>query len=246
MYMALKKCFVVVGIGFFCALSMARADTIPQWFLPFSDTVYGQVQNSTRVLPLYTEVKQRAIQSYSGHQLYTLLSHCEYIMGLSFGYEGQNDEAAAYFEKGIEWAEKSIADTPSSEGYQMLAVNIALSCRVRPLSFILANGRKIERYAKMALALDPQNYIAQYLLAAQYVHAPSLFANYRKGLQMLEEIEAHNNGPTLDVEKEYRYNLHATMALAYYKLKRWDESRLCIEKVYAIYPTNKHAEEALR
>jgi tetratricopeptide (TPR) repeat protein len=244
--MVLKKYFIIMFIWFFGVLSMSQADTMPEWFLPFSDMVYGQVQNSAQVLPLYTEIKQQALQTYSGYELYTLLSHCEYVMGLSFGYEGQNDEAAACFEKGIEWAENSVSDNPSSEGYQMLAVNIALSCRVRPLSFILTNGRKIERYAKMALALNPQNYIAQYLLAAQYIHAPSLFANYRKGLRMLEEIEAHNNGPIMDAEKEYRYNLHATMALAYYKLKQWDESRRCIEKVHAIYPTNKHAEESLK
>jgi tetratricopeptide (TPR) repeat protein len=244
--MGLQKCFFFVCISLFGSLSMARADIIPQWFLPLSDTVYGQVQNSAQVFLLYTEVKQRAFQSYSGYELYTLLSHCEYVMGLSFGYEGQDDEAAAYFEKGIEWAENSISDNPSSEGYQMLAVNIALSCRVRPLSYILANGRKIERYANMALDLNPHNYIAQYLLAARYIHVPSLFANYRKGLQMLEEIEAHNNGPLLDVEKEYRYNLHATMALAYYKLKRWDDSRLCIEKIHAIYPANTHAEESIK
>jgi tetratricopeptide (TPR) repeat protein len=237
---------LIVLICFFSVPSVSRADSIPEWFLPFSDTVYGQVQNSTQVLRLYTEVKQQAVRAYSGHQLYTLLSHCEYVMGLSFGYEGQNDEAAAFFEKGIEWAEKSILENPSSEGYQMLAVNIALSCRVRPLSFILANGHKIERYAKMALALDAQNYIARYLLAAQYIHVPSFFANYGKGLQMLKEIEAHINGPVLNTEKEYRYNLYATMALAYYKLKRLDESRACIEKVYALYPTNKHAAEALR
>jgi hypothetical protein len=36
------------------------------------------------------------------------------------------------------------------------------------------------------------------------------------------------------------------MAFAYYKLERWDESRLCIEKVHALYPANKHAEEALK
>jgi hypothetical protein len=244
--MELKKYFAFMFICFLCALSTLRADTIPQWFLPFSDTVYGQVQDSARALRLYTEVKQRAIQSYSGHQLYSLLSHSEYIMGLSFGYEEKNGEAAAYFEKGIEWAEKSVSEYPSSEGYQMLAVNIALSCRVRPLSFILTNGYKIEKYANMALALDPKNYVAQYLLAAQYIYAPSFFANYRKGLQMLEEIEARHKGPILDAEKEYRYNLYATMALAYYKLKKGDESRMCMEKVYAIYPTNKHAEETLK
>jgi tetratricopeptide (TPR) repeat protein len=242
--MVLKKYFIMF-IWFFGVLSVSQADTMPEWFLPFIDTVYGQVQNSAQVLPLYTEITQRAVQSYSGHQLYALLSHGEYIMGLSLGYEGKDDEAAAYFEKGIEWAEKSIAEQPSSEGYQMLAVNIALSCRVRSFAFVLANGRKIERYAKMALALDPQNDAAQYLIAARHIHAPSLFANYRKGLRMLEELEAHNKGPVLDTEKEYRYNLYATMAFAYYKLERWDESRLCIEKVHALYPTNKHAEEAL-
>jgi tetratricopeptide (TPR) repeat protein len=167
-------------------------------------------------------------------------------MGLSFAHENKNDEAAAHYQKGIEWAEKSVAENPSSEGYQMLAVNIALSCRVRPLSFVLANGLNIEKYAKMALALDPHNYAAQYLIAAQYVHAPSPFADFRRGLQILEEIDANTKGIVLDVEKEYRYNLYADMALAYYKLKRWDESRLYMEKVYAIYPTNKKAENALK
>jgi tetratricopeptide (TPR) repeat protein len=238
--------FISVFIVFFGILPASRADTIPEWFIPFSDTVYGQAQDSVQVLRLYTEVKHQAVQSYSGYQLYTLLSHCEYIMGLSFAQENQCDEAAAYYQKGIEWAEKSLAENPSSEGYQMLAVNIALSCRVRPLSFVVANGRNIERYAKKALALDPRNYVAKYLIAVQYIHAPSRFANFRKGLLILEEIDASNNGIVFDVEKEYRYNLYADMALAYYKLERWDESHLYMEKVYAIYPTNKKAEAALR
>jgi tetratricopeptide (TPR) repeat protein len=246
MQMVLTKRSIFVFLGFLGALSIAQADTIPEWFLTFSDTVYGQVQTSARVLHLYTEVKQQATQSYSGYELYTLLSHCEYVMGLSLGYEGRDGEAAAFFEKGIEWAEKSLAENPSSEGYQMLAVNIALLCRVSPLPFVLTNGHKIEKYASMAIALNPQNYVAQYLIAALYIHAPSLFANYQKGLRTLEEIEANTNGPMLDVEKEYRYNLYASMALAYYKLKRWDESRIYMEKVYAIYPTNKHAEDALK
>jgi hypothetical protein len=97
--MGLKKCFIFTYFIFSGALSMVQADTIPQWFLPFSDTVYGQVQNSAQVFHLYTEVKQRAVQSYSGYQLYTLLAHCEYIMGLFFGYKGQNDKAAAFLKK---------------------------------------------------------------------------------------------------------------------------------------------------
>jgi hypothetical protein len=62
--MDLKKSFIVVFIGFVGFLSMAQADTIPEWFLPFSDTVYRQVQNSDQVLRLYTEIKQRAFQSF--------------------------------------------------------------------------------------------------------------------------------------------------------------------------------------
>jgi hypothetical protein len=88
--------------------------------------------------------------------------------------------------------------------------------------------------------------VAQYLIAAQYIHAPPPFADFRRGLLILEKIEANNNGIILNVEKEYRYNLYADMALAYYKLKKWDESRVCMEKVYAIYPTNRKAEEALK
>jgi tetratricopeptide (TPR) repeat protein len=243
--MELKKAFLILLLLTFFSISGMSVETIPEWFLPFMDAVYEQTQSDTQITPMYKETKQRILQSYSGYRLYIVLSQCEYTMGMFFQFEGQNNEAAAFYEKGIDWAEKSLAENPSSEGYQMLAVNIALSCRVKPLSYILANGRDIVRYAKKALELDPENIVAQYLMAVQYIYAPAIFSNVRKGLQMLEEISAHNSLTIPQLSKEYRFNLYSSMAFAYNKLKNQEETRLWLNKALDVYPTNRYAEESL-
>ena len=59
-------------------------------------------------------------------------------MGLSFQIEGKKNEAAAFFEQGIVWAEEALARMPTSEGYRLLGTNISLLCGVRR-SYALSN-----------------------------------------------------------------------------------------------------------
>jgi hypothetical protein len=66
---------------FFPALFL-QAEIFPEWFLSFSDAVYGQVQERDQITYMYTEVMKMAVESYSDYQLYTLLSRCEYTMSL--------------------------------------------------------------------------------------------------------------------------------------------------------------------
>jgi len=40
-------------------------------------------------------------------------------MGITFRVENRNNEAAAYFEQGIVWAEESISINLTSEGYRL-------------------------------------------------------------------------------------------------------------------------------
>jgi tetratricopeptide (TPR) repeat protein len=194
---------------------------------------------------MYTEAKKKAVESYSGYHLYILLSRCEYVMGLFFRYEGQNGEAAAFYERGIEWAEKSLAEYPSSEAYQVLATNIALACQVKPLLYQVANVNNIGKYAKNALELDPRNVIAGYLLAVPYIYSPAPFCNPGKGLQMLEELIRDNTSILPQLSKECRYNLYSAMAMAHHKLKRQEEARLYLAKALEVYPTNKYVKKSL-
>jgi tetratricopeptide (TPR) repeat protein len=230
---------------FFSAFPLT-AEILPEWFLPFSDAVYDQVKSRDQITRMYTEVMQKAVESYSGYELYTLLSRCEYTMGLSFRYEGKNNDAASFYERGIGWAEKSLAEQPSSEAYQVLAVNIALACQVMPLPYIIANGHNIDRYAKNVLKLDPRNVVAQYLLSVLNIYSPAPFNNPGKGLQMLEDLYRNNAVILPQLSRECRFNLFSAMAFACHKLKKQEESRMWLAKALEVHPTNKYVKEALR
>jgi tetratricopeptide (TPR) repeat protein len=232
-------------IAVFFSMPVMGTEMQPGWFLSFRDVVYEQVLSTSQVLQIYRETKQRAEETFTGYQLYTLLSRCEYTMGHAFQFLGKNDEASSFYEQGIEWAKKSLSEKPTPEGYEMLAVNIAIMCGIKPVSYVLANGPKSIRYAKDALALDPQNKAAHYLIGAQYVHPPAPFCNVQKGLSLLEELSANYERGIPEADKDICFNLYSSLALAYNKLKMPDEARFWLEKTNAIYPAVNYMDKSL-
>jgi tetratricopeptide (TPR) repeat protein len=182
----------------------------------------------------YTQAKQDIERTSTGTDLYTSLSRCEYLMGLSFQIEGKKNEAAAFYEQGIAWAEESLGRQSTSEGYRLLGTNISLLCGIRR-SYALSNFGGIEENANKAIDLDPQNLTAYYLIAAKYVVAPWPFGNVRKGISLLEEITRKN---TEVMEREDLFNLYLMLELACIKLKRNQEAQIWHEKAVSLYPTN--------
>jgi tetratricopeptide (TPR) repeat protein len=183
---------------------------------------------------LYTQAKEDVEGTFTGSDLYTSLSRCEYLMGLSFQIEGKKNEAAAFYEQGIAWAEESLARNPTSEGYRLLGTNISLLCGVRP-SYALSNFDRIEESANRALDLDGQNLTACYLIAAKYVAAPWPFGNVRKGVSLLEEITRKN---IASMEREDLFNLYLMLELGCRKLKRNQDAQTWHENAGSLYPTN--------
>ncbi|MDR1231662.1 MAG: hypothetical protein LBK61_09705 [Spirochaetaceae bacterium] len=219
-----------------------QAHAFPASFCTFREAVYAQNTHVLELMRLYTAAKEDMQTTFSGADLYTALSRCEYLMGLSFQTAGKKNEAAAFYEQGIAWAEESLARQPTSEGYRLLGTNISLLCGARR-SYALSHFSGIEENANRAIDLDPQNLTAYYLIAAQYVAAPWPLGNVRKGASLLVDITNRNIG---DMEREDRFNLYLMLELACIKLKRNEDARLWHEKAAALYPTNTFISDLLK
>jgi tetratricopeptide (TPR) repeat protein len=186
-------------------------DPMPDWFILLRDAVYEQNLSADDIVPLYRRAMERARIEFSGAGQYLMLSRCEYMLGRAYQYEERKNEAAGRYEAGIDWAEQALEVRASSEGWRMLAENISQSCAVRTVGWAMANGLKVEKYAKNALNLDAQNAAAQYMLAARWVYAPSPFGNYKRGIQMMEEIIGTN---TMVMEKDDIFNVYSALGYA--------------------------------
>ena len=119
----------------------------------------------------------------------------------------------------------------------MLAENISQSCAVRSVSYAMANGLKVERYAKSALEIDSRNAAARYLIAARWVYAPSPFNNYRKGIEMLNAIPGES-----DMEKDDMFNIYSALGYIYIQQKNKSQAQIWLLKSLEIYPTNKYVQ----
>jgi tetratricopeptide (TPR) repeat protein len=218
------------------------ADALPDWFILLRDAVYEQNLSADEMVPLYRRAMEKARVEFSGAGQYLMLSRCEYMMGRAFQYENRKNEAIDRYDAGIDWAEKSLEVRPSGEGWRMLAENISQSCAVRTTGWVMANGLKVEKYAKNALGLDARNAAAQYMLAARWVYAPSPFGNYRRGIQMMEEIIGNN---TMVMGRDDIFNVYSSIGYAYFQQKKYAQARPWFIKSLEIYPTNKYVQGLL-
>jgi tetratricopeptide (TPR) repeat protein len=233
---------------FLLLLPGAWAGEPPEWFLPLRDAVYDQGLKAGEIVPLYVDTMEKARETLSGPALLIVLSRCEYMMGRAYQYEKRHEEAAERYAQGIIHAERALEEEKSAEGWQMLAENISQSCAVRPVSYALSNGLKVEAYAKKALELEPRNAAALYMLAARYVYAPAPFHNYRRGIQMMEEIlnvnvnvNAHDGG----MQRDDRFNVYSAIGYAFCQQKKYALARPWLLKSLEVYPGNKYVRTLL-
>ena len=231
----LSKLHIAFAISIFLFFPLAvNASVFPESFIEFRETVYLQNKTLPETTSLYTAAKQDIEESFVDADLFLALSRCEYLMGLSFKAEGRDGEAAAFFEEGIKWAERSLEICPTSEGYRLLGTNISFLCEVRR-SYGLMNFGRIEENGKKALELDPDNLAAQYLIATPYIIAPWPLADVRKGAAILDQVITQNY---LAMEKESLFGLYLMLEAACLKQRKNQEAQIWREKAAEIYPGN--------
>jgi tetratricopeptide (TPR) repeat protein len=239
----LKHLCLFVGLFQGIVLYAQNTQPLPDSFYVLRDAVYMQNTSTPQIVRLYATAKTEIEQTLTGVDVYIALSRCAYLAGITFQAEGRKSEAAAYYDYGIARAEDSLSITPTSEGYQYLAANIALSCSVRPLAYVFANVGKIEEYAQRALALNPRNWAAQFIIATKYIQAPWPIGNMKKGANLLREIISRN---IESLESEDLCNIYLAMAVVSQKEKRNDEDGTWQGRALVLYPTNRFRETLLR
>ena len=227
----------MVLLVFLCLITgvNAASETLPEWFIPLREAIYEQQLTAVEIKPLYHEISNKAKTALSGDSQYVILSRSEYMMGRAYQFENKKNEAITHYDEGIKWAEKALEIRESAEAWVILAENISQSCVVRPASYAIANGLKVEKYAKNALAIDSKNAAAQFLIAARWVYAPSPFNNYNKGIEMLNAIPNAGN-----MEKDDMFNVYSSLCYAYIQRKNSAQARQWYSKANEIYPTNKY------
>lgn len=237
-----KVLCIVFGLLAFSLFSLAAEDNLPDYFLSLREAVYEQNLSSSEIIPIYNEAKNQAERLLSGKDLYLMLSRCEYMMGRAYQYEEQKDKAGSYYDAGIEYAQKSLDIQESDAAWQMMAENISQNCAVKSTGYAISNGLKVQRYSENALKINPNNAACQYMVAARWVFAPSPFNNYKRGLQMMQDILKNNRG---GMQKDDSFNVNLAIGYVYVQQKKYDDAKPWFEKALAIYPTNKFVKSML-
>ena len=216
------------------SLPAAPVQAFPDSYINFRDTVYMQNNDLLGTMRLYAVAKQDIENNFSGTEKYLALSRCEYLIGITFRAEGKPNEAAAFFEQGIAWAEESLEIHPTSEGYRMLGMHISFLSEIKP-AYGIKNCSKIEKNAKKAIEMDSNNLMAHYLLASYYILAPWPLSDISRGMNLLREILNKNY---IIMDKEDLFNLYLMLQVACLKQKQNNEAKLLGEKAEALYATN--------
>jgi tetratricopeptide (TPR) repeat protein len=209
----------------------------PNYYLTLRDAIYAQELNAGGIAPLYREAIEKARETLTGRELYIMLSRCEYMMGRAYQEDQRKEEAIRCYENGVSWAEKANEETPSADGYEMVASNIGQLCMLRSTFWVMANGLKVEQNAKKGLRLDDRHAACMYLIASRWAFGPNPFGNPRRGVT---ELKAMLDG-IADLDKDNYFNVYSGIGYAYLRLENKTDAAAWIARALEIYPTNKFA-----
>jgi tetratricopeptide (TPR) repeat protein len=231
----------MIKIIIVCALclnaALLGAKEMPDWFTPLLNAVYDGAGDAAYIARLGNEVEERAKQELSGADMFNMLSYSEFLIAKAYLTEKNDDEAERRFQQGLDYAYNSVEDKPTAEGYRMIAENISQLCTLKPAVWVIANGLKVEQYAKKGLKYDKRNAACRFLIAARWIYAPAPFHNINKGINEMKNILSGS----FNLQKEDYFNVYYSVAYAYNRSKKADEAKSWLEKALDIYPENKDA-----
>lgn len=229
-----RLCLVLLSF----LLNLSIFADIPVSVALLRDSMYNNPLNHDDLILVYDATVEDVQAELTGYDLYVALSRCEYYMGRSYAYAENKNVAGSYYDKGLEYAQKALDIKEGYDALLMYGENLSQNCAVKPTSYAIANGLKINGYAKDVLKLEPKNGAAMFLRSAQHAYAPTPFHNYRKAIKEMNEIL---DTPAIILESDDMFNVTSAIAYAHMKKKEYTEALVWIEKALEVYSTNYFA-----
>jgi len=217
-------------------VSVLSAQVLPEWQLALREAVMGHTLSADQIKSLYDRAVTEARRSLSGVNLDLALSRSELLMGQALLDEERNTEARPHFAEGLRLAQRAQESLNIAEAWVLMSENISRLAQIGPLTYTMANGLNVERWARNALAIEPRNAAAQRLIASRWVFAPGILGNPRRGIEMMLAILEN-----ADMGKDDFFNVYSAIGYAYIELRRPAEAKPWLLRALELYPNNRFA-----
>ena len=228
--------FLVLMFTIFAGISFAQ---LPEEYYQFRDYMYNFSKTPEEMEIIGKELLLKADTELSGYEKYLAKARYEFILGRTWFYQNEKDKAGSHYDKGMEYAELAIKEKSDAQSQLIYAENISANCAVKPVSYVLTWGVKINGLAKKVTDYDSKNGAAYYMLNAQDVYAPAPFNNHKRGIKKMSEL-LNNQNVTLDKDDEF--NVISSIGYAYMQLKNYPEAIKWLEDSLKIYPNNQYVQ----
>lgn len=241
-YFSISIIIAYIILLFVPAMKLSARD-FDEHYITARDAVYNQ-KMSPREIHLLISTSLKTIRSIRDEQekLYWM-ARLESLAGYMELHQTKDLKSAeVHYEKCLELAKKALEIGEFSEGYRLLSDTIGNLCLVKKKGYVIANGLKVEKYARKALKLNSQNAKAMILMASAEVYSPSIYGgNPQKGIQIMQEALKM---PYLD--KGDLFNIFSGIGIAYSRLKQFDNAKLYLARSLELFPDNLYANKEIR
>lgn len=239
------KRFALILTICFCMLPLFAAapleETLPQSYIELRDTVYATTSTESAVTSLYNTAVADAQKTYTGADLNTLLALCEYMKGMDYYYRREEKKAAAYFDSGITYIQKSRAIQDTAIAITVYTKLLLQNASVKSMTYKLNWVPKIMGFCDQAIALN-NNYTPAYQMKyAILCFIPAPYGNYKEGAKKMLSL----NDAKWAKQKDDYFSIASAAAYAFSKSNQKSKAIEWYQKALEYYPSNCDARKSL-
>lgn len=229
--------------------------------VPFTQELYDFIEThfSHNITDLetrnfyYNKAVESANKASDEYAKEVLLARCDYFCGMNVmesydltqlenmdlsdnsSAEPVNEIAGRFYDSGIEHALKAMEIKDGTDAPTIYAHCISANCTAKTVSYVLANGLKVRKFAKIAVKRDYSNGTAHFLASAQDAYAPAPFNKLKRARK---EFLSYLNDDAIRMEKFDYLNIYSGIAYTYYKKNKFNDALTWYKKALEIYPNN--------
>lgn len=246
----------------FCQEEFKREVPYTQALYNFIDAYFDHKILSQKILDEHFNSSMESSSEFSDE--YCVLVHkarCLYFYGLTLmedydisdmaktdlnnpsDSETKNKQAAKYFDQSIDLGKEALKIQKGTDAYALLCNGISANCIAKNSAYIIANGLKVNTYAKKAVTQDYSNGTAHYLGSCQNIYAPAPFCKLKDGMS---KMDMYLSVPYIHKEKFDVFNILSAIGYCHQRMGNIDEAILWYEKSLEIYPDNVSVNRLLK